>query len=136
MWGPLLKTPGVTFVNLQYGDATAELAHVREKFGIDIHAIDGLDLKNDIDGGAALSAALDLVISAPTSAGALAGAVGTETWILTAGRGWPQLGTDCYPWYRASPVFSPKKFGDWNSLMPEVGKALAEFAQKRSAKRA
>jgi tetratricopeptide (TPR) repeat protein len=137
MWGPVLKTPGITFVNLQYGDSAADIASAKEAFGIDIHVIDELDLKNDIDGGAALSAALDLVISAPTSAAALSGAVGTETWILTAGRTWPQLGTDRYPWYRAAPVFSPRKFGDWNSLMPEVGAALAEFAARnRLARRA
>ncbi len=129
-WGPLLKTPGVTFVNLQYGDAAAEIALAREKFGIEIHVVDGLDLKSDIDGGAALSAALDLVISAPTSAAALAGAVGTEAWILTAGRTWPQLGTNEYPWYRAAYVFSPEKFGDWNKLMPHVAVSLSEFAER------
>ena len=25
-WGPVLQTPGVTFVNLQYGDCSAEIA--------------------------------------------------------------------------------------------------------------
>ncbi len=65
MWEPILKTPGVTFVNLQYGDAAAEIAQVRERFGVEIHAMD-VDLKDDIDGAAALSAAVDLAISAPT----------------------------------------------------------------------
>jgi hypothetical protein len=54
--------------------------------------------------------------------------VGTQVWFLTAGRTWPQLGTDEYPWYRKSKVFSPEKFGDWNSLIPRVGAALAAFA--------
>ncbi len=76
----------------------------------------------DIDGGAALSAALDLVISAPTAAAAPA--AGTEVWFLTAGRTWPQLGTDTYPWYRETRVFSPEKFGDWKSVMPEISNAL------------
>ena len=76
--------------------------------GVKIHVIDGLDLKNDIDGAAALSAALDLVISAPTAAAAIAASVGTEVWFLTAGRTWPQLGTDEFPWYRATRVFARK----------------------------
>ena len=134
MWGPILKTPGVTFVNLQYGDASGDISRVKGTFGVDIHVIDGLDLKADLDGGAALSAALDLVISAPTAAAAAAGAVGTETWFITAGRTWPQLGTDEYPWYRAGYVFSPEKFGDWNSLMPRVAQSLGEFAERNSAK--
>ncbi|MDE1937474.1 MAG: tetratricopeptide repeat protein [Alphaproteobacteria bacterium] len=128
MWGPILKTPGVRFVNIQYGDCADELARAREMHGVDIQTIEGLDLKNDIDGAAALSAALDLAISAPTAAAACAGSVGTEVWFLTAGRTWPQLGTDEFPWYRKSHVFSPTKFGDWNELMPRVAERLAAFA--------
>ncbi len=97
--------------------------------GVEILSFDDLDLKNDIDGAAALSAALDLVISAPTAAAATAASVGTETWLMTAGRTWPQLGTDHYPWYRAAPVFSPENFGDWQSLIPRVGAELAQFAR-------
>ncbi len=125
-WAPVLKTPGVTFINVQYGDSTDELARALEKTGTVIHQIEGLDLKNDLEGTAALSAALDLVLSAPTAAAAMAGSVGTEVWFLAAGRTWPQLGTDEYPWYRKTHVFSPAKFGDWSTLMPQVAAALAE----------
>ena len=64
------------------------------------------------------AAALDLVLSAPTAAAATAASVGAEVWFLTAGRTWPQLGTDEYPWYAKTRVFSPEKFGDWAELMP------------------
>jgi tetratricopeptide (TPR) repeat protein len=129
-WGPILKTPGVRFVNIQYGKCEDELARARELHGVDVQVIDGLDLTNDIDGAAALSAALDLVISAPTAAAACAASVGTEVWFLTAGRTWPQLGTNEFPWYRKSHVFSPEKFGDWNELMPQIGERLAAFASR------
>lgn len=128
-WAPILKVPGAVFVNLQYGDCADELARAAALHGVEIRRIEGLDLKNDIDGAAALSAALDLVISAPTAAAATAASVGTEVWFLTAGRTWPQLGTDEYPWYRKSRVFSPASFGDWDALIPRVGEALAAFAK-------
>jgi tetratricopeptide (TPR) repeat protein len=130
MWEPILKTPGVTFINLQYGDAADDIADAKARFGIDIHQMD-VDLKEDIDSAAALSAALDLVISAPTAAAANAGAIGTEVWFLAAGRVWPQLGTDEYPWYRKTRVLAPEKFGDWNVLMPRVAGELAAFAKAR-----
>ena len=38
------------------------------------------------------------------------------------------MGTDEYPWYAKTRVMSPEKFGDWNSLMPQVSAALAKFA--------
>jgi tetratricopeptide (TPR) repeat protein len=129
MWEPILTTPGVTFVNLQYGDAADDIADAKKRYGIDIHQMD-VDLKDDIDGAAALSAALDLVISAPTAAAANAGAIGTEVWFLAAGRVWPQLGTDEYPWYRKTRVLAAQKFGDWNALMPQVASELAKFAKR------
>ena len=129
-WGPILKTPGVRFVSLQYGDSEEELARAREMHGVDIRVMEGLDLTDDIDGAAALSAAVDLVISAPTAAAATAASVGTEVWFLTAGRTWPQLGTDEFPWYRKGLVFSPKKFGDWNELIPSIAERLAKFATR------
>ena len=127
-WGPILQTPGVTFINLQYGDCAAEIARAEEKFGITIHQMEGLDLKDDIDGSAALCAALDLVLSAPTAAAATAASVGAPVWFLTAGRTWPQLGTDEYPWYANTKVLSPQKFGDWSSLMPDVADELEVWA--------
>ena len=130
-WGPILRTPGITFINLQYGDCAEELARATQQYGIPIHALDGLDLKNDLDGAAALSSAVDLVLSAPTAAAATAASVGTETWFLTAGRTWPQLGTDEYPWYPKTRVFSPGKFGDWAQLMPEIAVQLAAFAARQ-----
>jgi len=65
-----------------------------------------------------------------TPAAANAASVGTEVWFLAAGRVWPQLGTGEYPWYRKSQVFAPEKFGDWNTLIPQVAEALAAFAKK------
>lgn len=123
-WGPILKTPGITFVNLQYGDCQDELARATAQHGIAIRQIEGLDLKNDIEGAAALSAALDLVISAPTAAAATAGSVGAEVWFLTAGRTWPQLGTDEFPWYRKSHVFAPDGFGEWESAVQKLAADL------------
>ncbi|MES2293047.1 MAG: tetratricopeptide repeat protein [Pseudomonadota bacterium] len=128
-WAPVLKTEGVSFVNLQYGDCAEEIARAADKHGVTIHQIEGLDLRNDIEGTAALSAALDLVLSAPTAAAATAASVGAKVWFLTAGRTWPQLGTGEYPWYADTCVLSPENFGDWASLMPRVSAKLAAFAR-------
>lgn len=128
MWGPVLEKTCVKFINLQYGDATAELDRAREKFGAAIHNFADIDLKMNLDDNAALCAALDLVISAPTAAAALAAGSGTETWFLTAGRVWPQLGTDHYPWYQSTRVLTPEKFGDWPALMGKLAAELETFA--------
>jgi hypothetical protein len=128
MWGPVLEKSCVKFINLQYGDCTAELNIAREKFGATIHNFSDIDLKMNLDDNAALCAALDLVVSAPTAAAALAAGTGTETWFLTAGRVWPQLGTDHYPWYANTRVLTPKKFGDWPALIVELAGEIDRFA--------
>ena len=126
-WGPILATPGISFVNIQYGDCASDIARAEEAFGVKIHQMEGLDLKNDIDGAAALCAALDLVLSAPTAAAHTAASVGTKTWFLSAGIGWPQLGTAEYPWYPDTKVFWPEKFGNWDAVLPRFAAELADF---------
>ena len=128
-WGPVLKTKGVTFVNVQYGDCREDIARACARHDVAITVFEDLDLKNDIDGAAALSAALDLVLSAPTAAAATAASVGTEVWFLTAGRTWPQLGTDRFPWYAKTRVLCPEKFGDWDTLLPRAGAELEAFVR-------
>jgi tetratricopeptide (TPR) repeat protein len=129
-WEAILKTPGISFVNLQYGDSAADIAYAQEKFGITIHQMEGLDLKQDIEGAASLSAALDLVLSAPTAAAHIAAGVGTPVWFVCGCLGWPQLGTDEYPWHAKTRVFWPPQFGDWNEVMPRLAGELTAFAAK------
>jgi tetratricopeptide (TPR) repeat protein len=124
-WGPILQTQGISFINIQYGDCAADIARAEEKFGVTIHRLEGLDLKDDLDGLAALSAALDLVLSAPTAAAHTASSVGAKVWYLSAGWGWPQLHTDEYPWYPNTRVFWPEKFGDWDAVLPGFASELA-----------
>jgi hypothetical protein len=127
-WGDVLRTPGVTFVSLQYGDSAPDIARAKERFGVEIHQVEGLDLKDDIDGTAALCQAVDLVLSAPTAAAHTAGSVGAEVWFLAAAYGWPQLGTREYPWHAKTRVYSPKKLGDWDSVLPRFAADFAAYA--------
>ena len=105
-WGPLLALPGVVFVNLQYGECEAEIRAAEERFGVTIHRWADLDLKDDFDGAAALTANLDLVISPATSTGELAGALGVPVWRFGS-RDWTQLATGARPWFPAMRLFQP-----------------------------
>lgn len=127
-WAPILKVPGIRFINLQYGDCEKELQAAEAMHGIRIERIEGHDLTKDIDGNAALSAALDLVVSAPTSVAATSGSVGVETWFLANSNGWPQLGTDEYPWYRRTRVFKPQVPFVWDEAIAKLGEALRDYA--------
>lgn len=131
-WSPVLKTPGVTFVNLQYGDCDEEIAYAKAEFGIDIWQPPGIDLKQDLDDVTALCAAVDLIIGFSNATTNLAGAAGAPIWLLAAPGAWTMLGSDHYPWYPQARTFSPASLGDWSPALADVANALGEMAASRT----
>jgi tetratricopeptide (TPR) repeat protein len=125
-WGAIFAVPGAKFINLQYGDCAADIKEAQDRFGVTIHNFEDLDLKIDLDGNAALCSALDLMITAPNAASAIAGGVGLEVWFITLCEVWPQLGTDRMPWYPETRVFVPTTYGDFADGLARAGQALRE----------
>lgn len=128
-WRAVLKTPGLKFVNLQYGDCDQELADARERLGVEIWTPPGIDLKHDLDEVAALSAALDLVVGPANATTNIAAACGAPLWLISTPGAWPKLGTDRYPWYPSARVFTPPGYNRWVPVMIEVAEALRGFAR-------
>ena len=130
-WEPILRTPGVTFVNLQYDDCEAELRVARERFGVEIWNPPGIDLKQDLDDLTALSSALDLVIGFSNATFNLAAAAGAPAWLIAAKGAWTPLGTDRYPWYPQVRLYQPAAFAEWGPVMDRVAGDLArEFGAR------
>jgi tetratricopeptide (TPR) repeat protein len=127
LWSPVLKTPGVSFVNVQYGDCGAEIEWARRELAVDIWTPPGIDLKDDLDDIAALSTALDLTMGFANATSNIAAAVGAPTWIISVPGAWTRLGTDRMPWYPQARVFSPPNLANWAPTMTNVAEALAAF---------
>jgi len=123
LWAETLATPGVTFVNMQYGDCGAELQAARERFGIEIWN-PPFDLKMELDEVAALACALDLSIGPSNATTNIVGACGAPLWLVVPPGAWPQLGTDAYPWYPQARVFTPPTMTQWGDAMAQVAHAL------------
>jgi tetratricopeptide (TPR) repeat protein len=79
-WREVFAVPGIRFVNLQYGPVEDELRTAETTSGVSVHCWPEVDLKDDLDGLAALIAALDLVIAPGISVSEMAAAVGARTW--------------------------------------------------------
>jgi tetratricopeptide (TPR) repeat protein len=131
LWGPVFENTNATFINLQYGEVKEEVAEIQTRFGRTLHQMEGLDIRNDLDSNAALCCALDVVISAPTAAAALAGSVGTKTWFVITKRGWPSLGEEDYPFYADTQVFQQETFGDWDPTFRNLSAALKILTSNR-----
>jgi tetratricopeptide (TPR) repeat protein len=125
-----LKIPGISFVNLQYGDSTAEQALAAAR-GVELLQPAGLDLREDLGDLAALTAALDLVIGPSNATTNLAAACGTETWFLAAPMAWTQLGAGRYPWHPESRAFTARRHGDWAAVVGDLASALEVEAARR-----
>ena len=125
VWAPVLRTPGVTFINLQYGDCSPEIDLARRDLGVSIQSAPGLDLRQDLEGVAALASALDLVVGVSNASFNLAAACGAPAWLVAAADAWTPLGSDSYPWYPQVRLFQAAGPGDWLRVYGRVAEALA-----------
>ena len=125
LWSPILTTPGVRFVNLQYGDATEDLAAARAR-GFDIWTPPGIDLKMDLDDLAALCFALDGVMGPSTATTNLAAGAGARVWLSAGPGSWTRFGSDQYPCYPSARVFHAEQFGQWEPVMEQMAEAMRE----------
>lgn len=126
-WAPVLQTPGVCFVNLQYGDCTEELALARERLGVEIWTPPGIDLKQDLDDVAALCAAMDLMVGFSNATFNIGAACGVPSWLITNAASWTRLGARHYAWYPQVRTFSSEQYLNWGPIMGAVGDAFASW---------
>lgn len=126
-WAGILSAPGIQFVSLQYGEAEEEIAAIQGQLGCRVHQFSDLDLRDDIDGAAALITGLDLVIGPDTAVTALAGALGRPTWKLSPANDWLRLGSDHYPWLPSVRVFE-KTGPDWSEALATIAGLLRQLS--------
>ena len=136
-WGPILQVPGVTFVNLQYGDCTAELDLAAKSFKARIIRDETIDPLADTDAYASQIAAMDLVISSSNTAAHFAGALGVPTFCMlpiSLGRGrrwyWFAEQGGC-PWYPAMQLFLQRRDRQWTTVIRDAGLALVDKVSAR-----
>jgi len=125
---------GIVPVCLQYGHQADELAHIAQRAGRDMVVMPGLDLIADIDGVIALSAALDLVISPSSTAGALAALAGTDVFQFgVAPSDIDALGTHYVPWFPAMTCFRKSWNADWQGVVADMAVAIRARARGQPA---
>ena len=131
-WAPILRTPGATWINLQYGDCEQEFAKIDKQLGVKIHQDSEVDQFADLDRFAAQVAALDLVVSTSNTAAHMAGALGVPTLLLLPSvPDWRwQVEGDAALWYPDMKIFRQKTRGDWSA---PIAAAAAEIATRLNA---
>lgn len=128
---PILKTPGVRFISLQYGDCSEEIAAAEVEFGVKIETVPEVDQMKDMDAFAALVASLDLVITVSNTTAHVAGSIGTPCWLLTPegpGRLWYWFRKIVYsPWYTSMVMYRQPAASQWQSIIQSAADDLARW---------
>jgi tetratricopeptide (TPR) repeat protein len=119
LWRTLFERPGVTVVNLQYGDIAEEL-DLTASWGRPLWLPPGLDVENDLDDLAALAAALDGVAGPLNSALYLSGAAGARVAAVSVAEAWPGFGTGTLPWFPGSLLATPPRPGAWREAVDQA----------------
>lgn len=124
-WAPLFAVPGVHWINLQYDDCTAELARIKQRFGVTVHRWPKENLKNDLDGVVGLLWNLDAVVTAPTAVSSLAGGAGIPTWEVDNGGDWTAHGEERSPWFPSIRIVRrPYGTTDWTPVFQRIAGEL------------
>ncbi|MFM8534459.1 MAG: tetratricopeptide repeat protein, partial [Acidimicrobiia bacterium] len=133
-WQPILRLPNVTFINLQYGDCSEDLARAQEHTGCRIHHDPEVDQLRDMYTFAAQVASLDLVISVSNAIAHTAGALGVPTWVLLAtDHLWLWFrDRDDSPWYPRVRLFRQTRPGDWSEPVRQVAANLEAWPSPQS----
>ena len=120
----VLEVPGVHWVSLQQGGAAKE----RPVEGISWH--DWMADCPSLQETAALTAALDLVISVDTAIAHLAGALNVPVWMLSRYGGEWRWGTaqETSYWYSAMRIFTQTAEDDWTHTLSTLAQALGARA--------
>jgi hypothetical protein len=125
---PLAAVPGVDFVSLQVGEASAQAAAPPP--GMALH--DWTAELHDFADTAALMTALDLVIAVDTGPMHLAAALGRPVWLMNRHDGcWRWLrDRDDSPWYPSLRQFRQATPGDWHGVATSMARALEALVSR------
>tara|TARA_B100000700_G_scaffold329329_1_gene450590 strand:+ start:9348 stop:11135 length:1788 start_codon:yes stop_codon:yes gene_type:complete len=121
-----IDSPGICFINLQYGEVKKEIINLKSIHGVEIKEIDELDIYNDIDGLASLITACDEVVSIDNITATLSGSLGVKTKvILPINSYWPHSIEDKKSyWFPKMNFYRQVKRNDWRQPLNEIKEAI------------
>ena len=131
-WLPILSVSDITFINLQNKDFADDLAKIKDKFGVTVHNFEDLDQFNDLLDVAALTTALDIVVSIKTTIPLISAGVGT----LTKLANWKQSYWNNILYNPVGPlvdIFERNTWESWDNVFNSIAEDIVKFKNKRVA---
>jgi tetratricopeptide (TPR) repeat protein len=122
---PILRLPGLQFVNLQYTEVGEEMRLLESRHGVKVHHWQ--DAIDDYDQTAALVAALDSVLTVCTAIVHLTGALGRPALVMVPfGPDWRYgAAGERMIWYPSVRLLRQRRIGDWSEVLQEVSSSIS-----------
>ncbi len=130
LWREPARVPGIAFVSLQYAAEDSDFAAFETEAGLGLDNGHGVEPVHDLDGLAALVAAVDLVVCPANNTVHFAGALGKPCWTLVpTNPDWRWgLGRANSLWYPRTVVYRQETDDEWRPVMARVAADLAEWS--------
>jgi Flp pilus assembly protein TadD len=119
-WGDFLRDVAAPLVSIQYDGTPEEVAELESLSGRKLILPRGIDQKMELDRAAALMAALDCVVTAPTAVSWLSAGVGTRTFKILYDTSWTALGQSYEPFAPACECLMPRTRGGWVDVFAQA----------------
>lgn len=133
-WAPLLRLPGLAWVNLQFGeDAAGEFSRLAAELGL--VTVSGPDPGGDLDAVAAALAAADATAAMANTLVHLAGALGRPTLVavpFAPSWRWQRRRSDS-PWYPGIRLLRQDRQEPWSRVLERAASALPEVLDRPPA---
>ena len=126
---PVLSIPEVTFINLQPKDFEGDLSKIQNEFGVTVHNFDDLDHYDNLDEVAALSSALDIVLSTHNAVPILTAGIGTITKLAS----WQQSSWNNLLYSPHGPsidTFQRNTWEPWDNVFSLIAKDIMSYIQR------
>jgi len=130
-WAEALRACKVDWVSLQYGDAASDIAEAVTQ-GLALQTFPE-NILYDQDEAAALTCALDAIVTVCSTQAHLTGALGRPGFVLTPfSPNWRYGATgDATPWYASLRLIRQTSPGDWREPMSAIATALANLERTK-----
>lgn len=113
-------------VNVQYGHTPAEIDTLRRVVRSLVHPAH-MDLKNDLEGVAAILSECDLLVTASTAVCWLGAALGVPVWNFLTGWQWFAYGTQHCPAFPNARFYWRRLGESWDGVIDEIRSDLIQF---------
>ena len=131
-FGRVFEGLDIVLLNLQYGDVDEEIREFTKSTGIEVLQCSSVNLKEDLDGLAALIELCDLVVSTSNVTIHMAGALGKDSWLLlpfAANFWWLIERTDSL-WYPSVKLYRQESLQDWSGVLKSIRLDLDQRFEK------